>query len=307
VSVNLHSTKVLAFGGRYAYIAIVAKLVTGKIKDLGGGFNVLRILPHLDARSIGPFVFVDHFGPVDIKTGEELAVRPHPHIGLATITYLYGGVVRHKDSLGNDLEIRPGEVNWMTAGRGIVHSEHSRLAPGDSTMEGIQTWVALPADKEETEAAFEHYAATDLPEISGPQWTLRLIAGTLMGQTSPVKTHSPLFYADLHATAAATVKLDFPAGQQAAIYISQGTFALGELRATVGSMIVLEPSELVQLATQGPARAILLGGEKFPETRHLWWNFVSSDRDRIERARTAWRANTMGTVAGESDRIPLPD
>lgn len=283
------------------------RLVKGNFKDLGDGFRVLRILPHIDARSVGPFVFVDHFGPAVLKTGDELSVRPHPHIGLATVTYLYGGAIRHRDSLGTELVIRPGAVNWMTAGKGIVHSEHSVRDANSQAIEGIQTWVALPLEHEETEPAFEHYDAQSIPEVSGTNYTLRLIAGTLLGKNSPVRTRSPLFYADLAASGATELEIDFPAGQEAALYVSQGSFTVAELAAQVGSMIVLEPGSRVKIQSHSAARAILLGGEKLSEPRHLWWNFVSSSKERIELAKAAWKANAMGVVAGENDRIPLPE
>jgi redox-sensitive bicupin YhaK (pirin superfamily) len=279
----------------------------GKNKDLGDGFHVLRVLPHIDARAVGPFVFVDHFGPAPIKTGNELSVRPHPHIGLATVTFLYDGVILHKDSLGNEELIRPGEVNWMTAGRGIVHSEHSRLDAKYSMIEGIQTWVALPAEREETLPAFEHYGVDVLPEITGNGYILRVIAGTLMDKTSPVKTLSPLFYADLQLEAGATAPLEFPEDQQAAIYVARGEVTAAGLTAGVGSMIVFKDGEGAEIATTSAGRVVILGGEKLPEPRHLWWNFVSTSKERIERAKADWRANAMGLVAGETDRIPLPE
>lgn len=281
-------------------------LIQGKLKDLGDGFQVLRILPHVDARSIGPFVFVDHFGPAEVRTGHELTVRPHPHIGLSTITYLYDGVLAHRDSLGNEQFIGPGAVNWMTAGRGIVHSERSVKGLTPATMEGIQTWVALPAEHEETDPAFEHYEAGVLPVLHGEKWQLRLIAGSLMGQTSPVKTQSSLFYADLQTAGATVFDLTLPPGEEAALYVARGSFtALGHT-AQVGAMLVLTGETRVQLSCHSAARAVLLGGKKFPEPRHLWWNFVSTSKERIERAKAEWQANTMGIVAGETDRIPLP-
>lgn len=285
----------------------MARTISGKFKDLGDGFNVLRILPHIDARAIGPFVFVDHFGPAPVITGDELNVRPHPHIGLATVTYLYTGAIRHRDSLGTEMVIRPGEVNWMTAGRGIVHSEHSLIEAGQPSIEGIQTWVALPAEFEETQPDFEHYAADSIPQIVSGSYTIRLIAGELLGLKSPVRTHSPLFYADVVTTTATTIALELPEGQEAALYVSQGAFAAQGVRAEVGSLIVFDGSRRVSVTAETAARGILLGGERFPEPRHLWWNFVSTSKERIEQAKTAWKANAMGIVAGETDRIPLPE
>ncbi|MBN8219582.1 MAG: pirin family protein [Spirochaetes bacterium] len=285
----------------------MAYVISGKTKDLGDGFHVVRILPHIDARAVGPFVFVDHFGPAPITTGHELSVRPHPHIGLATVTYLYDGVIFHKDSIGSEELIQPDEVNWMTAGRGIVHSEHSRRDARYAIIEGIQTWVALPAEHEETEPAFEHYAADVLPVLKGPGWKMRLIAGSLMSETSPVKILSPLFYADLELTAGGSALLDFPPGQQAALYVARGAVAAAGQNAKVGEMIVFADGEKVTVAAPAEARVVLLGGKRLAEPRHLWWNFVSSSKERIEKAKLDWQANTMGLVAGESDRIPLPE
>lgn len=285
----------------------MAYVISGKTKDLGDGFNVVRILPHIDARAIGPFVFVDHFGPAPIQTGKELSVRPHPHIGLATVTYLYDGVIFHKDSIGSEELIQPDEVNWMTAGRGIVHSEHSRLDPRYNFIEGIQTWVALPAEHEEAAPAFSHHAAADLPMLEGQGWKMRLIAGSLMGKTSPVKVLSPLFYADLELAAGAAAMLDFPLGQQAALYVARGAVTAGGASAGVGQMIVFAEGEKTEVRAAQAARVVVLGGEKFPEPRHLWWNFVSTSKERIEKAKLDWKANTMGLVAGETDRIPLPE
>lgn len=285
----------------------MVKLIRANSKDLGDGFHVLRILPHLEARSVGPFVFVDHFGPASIRTGDEMAVRPHPHIGLSTITYLYSGAVRHRDSLGTELVIKPGAVNWMTAGSGIVHSEHSVQETGPAVLEGIQIWVALPAEHEETSPSFENYEPSVMPVVTGPGWNLRLIAGSLMGQTSPVKTHSPLFYADLEAKIATTIDLELPPGQEAALYVSRGSFTLTGVTAQAGSMLVLSGESRLSLNSDTNARGVLLGGKKHPEPRHLWWNFVSTSKERIERAKAAWKENSMGKVAGENDRIPLPE
>lgn len=285
----------------------MAHKFSGKIKDLGDGFNVIRILPHIDARAIGPFVFVDHFGPAPIKTGNELSVRPHPHIGLATVTYLYDGVIFHKDSIGSAALIQPDEANWMTAGRGIVHSEHSRQDERYQVIEGIQTWVALPAEHEETAPAFEHYAADLLPVLSGSGWQMRLIAGALMGKISPVKVLSTLFYADLELGAAAAAPIEFPAGQQAALYVARGSVSASGQSAKVGEMIVFTDGEATTITAPEGARVVLLGGERLKESRHLWWNFVSTSMERIEKAKSEWRANTMGIVAGETDRIPLPE
>jgi len=289
------------------YLIDMALAISGKLKDLGDGFNVLRVLPQIAARAVGPFVFLDHFGPHPITTGDEMSVRPHPHIGLATVTYLYDGVILHKDSLGSEEFIRPGAVNWMTAGRGIVHSEHSRRETNAPSIEGIQTWVALPIEYEETAPAFEHYAAEVLPELSGDGFRLRVVAGTLMGKTSPVKTFSPLFYGDLEIRAGAKMQLDLPRGQEAALYVARGKVNVGGSVVEVGTMLVFPEGQALEVNADADARVVVLGGEKLKEPRHLWWNFVATSKERIERAKAEWRANTMGIVRGENDRIPLPE
>jgi len=275
-------------------------------KDLGDGFHVRRILPHLSARMVGPFVFVDHFGPAEIKQGNELTVRPHPHIGLATITYLYDGQILHKDSLGNETMILPGEVNWMTAGEGIVHSEHSRLGNGPHQLEGIQTWVALPKESEDCAPDFTRYSASSLPVLKQPGVRLCLIAGEFMGMRSPVRVLSPLFYADLMLEPKARYELAFEANWQNACYVSRGAATLGDIHAVTGEMVIATGRDKITVETELGARLVLLGGAALTEPRFIWWNFVSSNEAKIERAKSDWRENKMGIVSGETDRIPLP-
>lgn len=275
-------------------------------KDLGDGFTVKRILPHLDARSVGPFVFIDHFGPVPVKTGKELVVRPHPHIGLATVTYLYDGLILHKDSLGTEQLIRPGEVNWMTAGRGIVHSEHSRL-DGQKQIEGIQIWVALPREHEEVAPAFDHYAAALLPTIELPGATVRLIAGAGFGEKSPVKTFSAMCYWDIEMRANTSIRLAIDPHFQNGLYVARGDLRISNQTISTGQMAIFAGESEIVLASTTGARAVFVGGEALAEPRHLWWNFVSTSKVRIEQAKIDWRENNMGIVAGESDRIPLPE
>ncbi|HRP68154.1 MAG TPA: pirin family protein [Turneriella sp.] len=281
-------------------------IIDGKIKDLGDGFQVRRILPHGSLRTVGPFVFVDHMGPVKIERDKALTVRAHPHIGLSTVTYLYEGVIHHKDSIGSDVLIYPNEVNWMTAGRGIVHSEHSRLDPQFTNLHGMQVWVALPKEYEEVNPTFEHYDAAVLPEIKNDAYTLRIIAGSFMGQSSPVKTHSPLFYADLQLKKNIKIPLDFPRGHDAALYVARGEIRVSGQSVLTGAMIALTKDTPCEVEATEDARIAILGGEPLKDPRHLWWNFVSTSKERIEEAKEAWRKNAMGAVAGETDRIPLP-
>ncbi|EMJ95133.1 pirin family protein [Leptospira alstonii] len=282
------------------------KIITAIIKDLGDNFRVRRILPSVEVRHVGPFVFVDHMGPVPIQTGKELTVRSHPHIGLATITYLYDGIVLHRDSIGSETQIRPYEVNWMTAGSGIAHSERSQFDPQYSILEGIQTWVALPKESEEVDPEFFHLDRNDIPVIAGDGWELRLAAGEFLGKRSPVKVYSPLFYADLDAQPGAKGEWKIPFDQESALYVARGSLEVQGQKILVGQMAVFRPGERISFTSEEGSRSILLGGVPFPERRHLWWNFVSTSLERIERAKLEWKEERFSEVPGETERIPLP-
>jgi redox-sensitive bicupin YhaK (pirin superfamily) len=288
--------------------------ITGKAHDLGDGFFVTRLLPQAARRSIGPFVFFDYFGPVDFPPGKGIDVRPHPHIGLATITYLFDGAQMHRDSLGSVQEIRPGDVNWMTAGRGIVHSERTGAATraAGHRMHGIQSWIGLPQADEDAEPAFQHFARADLPEQEADGVTLRLIAGEAFGLRSPVRTFSPIFYADARFAPAGRLHYGIE-HQERALFVVEGEIQVGgdvhgvEVHGP-GAMLALDPGEPVTLYADGPARVMLLGGAALDGPRHIWWNFVASSRERIERAKTAWKSGAFGTVPGDDkDFIPLPE
>ncbi|MCE7896552.1 pirin family protein [Gammaproteobacteria bacterium PRO2] len=279
-------------------------------RDLGGGFVVGRVLPHAQRRMVGPFIFFDHMGPLDLAPGipRELDVRPHPHIGLATVTYLYSGALTHRDSLGFHQEIRPGEVNWMTAGRGITHSERLEYARSHGAhMHGIQAWVALPRELEEMEPAFHHHeGAGQLPEIHEGGVSGRLIAGEIDGQVASVQTHSPLFYLhwDMQAGARRNLGTRYP---ERAVYVSSGEVELGGHRLAAGQMQVLEPGRAVTITATQPATVMLLGGEPVGE-RYIDWNFVSSSRERLEQARADWRAQRMPLPVGDDREFtPLPE
>lgn len=280
--------------------------LVAKKKDLGDGFFVRRALPQIEARHVGPFVFLDHMGPVPVKTGKEIEVRPHPHIGLATVTYLYDGVITHRDSLGMVQDIRPYEVNWMTAGSGIVHSERSKLDPEYNILEGIQVWVALPKDSEETSPEFFHYDREQLPVLSGGGWEMRLIAGTFLGEVSPTKVYSPLFYADLEVEAGAEVELPVPMDQESAIYVARGKVDAEGKIISIGDLAVYPKGGAVKFRAEEVSRIVLLGGTPLSATRHMYWNFVSSSQERIEKAKEDWKADRFPHVPGETERIPLP-
>jgi redox-sensitive bicupin YhaK (pirin superfamily) len=278
--------------------------------DLGDNFTVRRVLPSRQRRMVGPFVFLDEMGPHVFAPGKGLDVRPHPHIGLATVTYLFSGEILHRDSIGSVQAIRPGDVNWMTAGRGIVHSERSapeaRLQA--STLAGLQCWVALPAADQECAPAFVHTGVAELPFIEADGVSARIVAGSFMGHTSPVRTSSPLFFVDLHLTAGAVAQVA-PDYTERAIYVVEGALDLGADGVFgAGQLLVLKPGKPIAMTgADGAARAVLLGGEPMAEPRYLSWNFVSSSAERIEQARQDWRDQRFDPVPGETEFIPLPD
>jgi hypothetical protein len=285
-------------------------IVVPRTSDLGDRFEVKRALPSRERRMVGPFVFLDQMGPHLFDAGRGLDVRPHPHIGLATVTYLFEGEIHHRDSLGTSLAIRPGEVNWMTAGRGIVHSE--RTAPArrqqPHTLAGLQCWVALPRSHEETDPAFLHVDAGGLPDIEGDGVRARVIAGSFAGATSPVPVLSPLFYVDVRLDAGAAVTVP-PEHQERAAYVVSGRVRVGTDGAYgAGQMLVLRPGRTVDLLAEGgPVRLMLLGGEPMDGPRAVVWNFVSSSAERLEQAKEDWRQQRFASVPGETEFIPLPE
>jgi redox-sensitive bicupin YhaK (pirin superfamily) len=286
-------------------------IVIPRTHDLGGGFEVRRALPHKDRRMVGPFVFLDQMGPHVFHAGEGIDVRPHPHIGLATVTYLLDGQIRHRDSLGTVQDIKPGEVNWMTAGKGIVHSERTGpdVRAAGSNLFGLQCWVALPRAQEECDPAFSHTGAGDLPILDGDGATARIIAGSYFGKTSPVPVRSPLFYVDLALAPGARLTLPAEYPEQA-LYVVDGTLDLGrDGRFEQGQLLVLKPGATVTLAAteHAGARVMLLGGEPMDGPRYLTWNFVSSSAERIEQAKEDWQAQRFPQVPGETEFIPLPE
>lgn len=287
---------------------MLAALIVPRTRDLGDGFQVRRALPAAERRSVGPFVFFDQMGPVAFGSGQGLAVRPHPHIGLATITYLFEGEILHRDSLGSVQPIRPGEVNWMTAGKGIVHSERTpaEMRASGSRAFGIQTWIALPREHEETQPGFIHAGADSLPLVEDRQWKLRLIVGTLFGARSPVPTLSEMFYADV--TFEAGGHLSLPAEhEERAAYIAEGAIEFDGQEYKAGRMLVFGPGGEIAIAAPTPARVLLLGGAPLEGPRHLWWNFVSSRKERIEQAAADWQAGRFPSVPGETELIALPE
>ncbi|HVK95002.1 MAG TPA: pirin family protein [Noviherbaspirillum sp.] len=277
-------------------------------KNLGDGFIVRRLLPGHPHKLVGPFIFFDHMGRAAFAPGEGLDVRPHPHIGLATVTYLFEGSILHRDSLGTVQEIHPGDVNWMTAGAGIAHSERTpeRLRQSGGAVHGIQTWVALPKAHEQAAPAFEHHPAASLPVIRLPGAMLRLIVGTAFGQTAPVTTFSDMFYlaAELEAGARLRLPADYP---ERAVYLVDGEIAIDGDALAARHMAVLPFAQETTIEAKTNARIMLLGGQAMDGDRFIWWNFVASSKEAIQQAKQRWRAQEFGKIPDETEWIPLPD
>jgi redox-sensitive bicupin YhaK (pirin superfamily) len=274
-----------------------------------GAFEVRRTLPSKARTMVGPFIFVDQFGPAHFDIGAGMDVRPHPHINLATVTYLFEGAIDHRDSLGTYATIRPGALNLMTAGRGIVHSERTpqpERASG-SPISGMQTWLALPDGKEEIDPAFEHVAKEDLPLIESSDVSARVIMGSLWGVTAPTTQHSATIYADILMNAGTSIPIDTEADERA-ILVALGTASLDGDRLETHSLYVLKPGQAMTLKAETDCRVMLLGGEAFITPRHVWWNFVSSSRERINQAKADWKARVFPLVPGDAEEfIPIPE
>ena len=293
-------------GDRFACDAIDMVIVP-RARDLGS-FSVRRALPSTQRQMVGPFIFFDQMGPAEFLLGAGMDVRPHPHIGLSTVTYLFEGQIIHRDSLGTVLPIRPGELNWMTAGRGIAHSERTppELRSLGSKLFGIQSWVALSAKDEEAEPDFVHYEASDLPLMNGEGKVIRVIAGSVLGASSPVRTSSPMFYADVTLRAGSSLPLD-PDYEERAIYLVAGDVEIAGDVFGPAQLLVFRPGDRITIRAKTDARFMALGGEPMDGPRHIWWNFVSSRKDRIEQAKTDWKMARFDAVSGDSEFIPLPE
>ncbi len=282
------------------------KLLEPEDKDLGG-FTVRRILPHDAQQMVGPFIFFDHLGPAAFPPGKGVDVRPHPHIGLATVTYLFEGVLMHRDSLDSVQEIHPGAVNWMTAGHGIVHSERTpdSIRTQAATLHGIQTWVALPTEAEETEPWFRHYEAQDLPVWQSDGVSFKLIAGQAYGHSSPVQTFSPMIYLEVKLSPNAQFILPTDYSERAIYSITEG-LTVDEHLIEPHRLVILTPEQSVQVSAQTAAHCVIIGGEPVGE-RHKWWNFVSSRPERIEQAKANWQNKRFAEVPLETEFTPLPE
>ncbi len=283
----------------------VELIIEARVRSLGE-FDVRRVLPAAKRRMVGPFVFFDHMGPAVFPPGKGIAVRPHPHIGLATITYLFEGEIMHRDSLGFVQLIQAGAVNLMTAGRGIVHSERaSDDLAFTSRLHGIQSWIALPAELEEMEPGFIHYPASSLPNLDVDGCAVRIIIGTAFGHTSPVASYSPMLYLEVQMPGGTKFKVP-PGVAERAAYIASGTVQIDGASRTDGVMAVARPGAALELTAAADSRVLIIGGDPLG-TRHIWWNFVSSSEARIAQAKKDWLAGRIGKVPGDDEFIPLPE
>jgi len=284
-------------------------IADARVHDLGDGFMVRRMLPVMQARHVGPFVFFDHIGPATFAAGKGMDVRPHPHIGLATVTWLFDGAIRHRDSLGSLADIRPGEVNWMTSGRGIAHSERTppEEREGGQKLHGIQVWVALPQADAEVAPEFHHHDRTALPQVRRPGMTATLIAGTAYGERSPVKVFAPMFFLEVQLEAGAELALPAEHAERG-VHVVEGAVRWGELEMGAQQMAVQTGTSAPSLRAQEASRLMLFGGAPLDGERHLWWNFVASTRERIEQAKADWREGRFPIVPGDDQEfIPLPE
>jgi redox-sensitive bicupin YhaK (pirin superfamily) len=284
------------------------QVITPVTHDLGD-FKVHRTLPARERTMVGPFIFVDEFGPARLPPGQGMDVRPHPHINLATVTYLFDGAIEHRDSIGSHAVIEPGAINLMTAGRGIVHSERSPqdLRPAGPSLYGMQTWLALPDGKEEIAPAFDHVPASALPVITDGGANARVLMGTLWGATAATPCHSPTIYADITLDAGAAIGVESDADERAVMLVG-GEAELDGVPIDPFTLYVLKPGHAARLSSAGGARVMLMGGQAFSTRRYVFWNFVSSSRDRIDQAKSDWRAMRFPWIPGDDHEfIPLPE
>ena len=289
-------------------MSLAPLVLSGHLKDLGGGFTVRRLLPAVQRKSVGPFLFFDHFGPVTVQPTDEYDVRPHPHIGLATVTYLFSGAILHRDSLGSVQQIEPGAINWMTAGRGIVHSERRPLALASQSYvnHGIQLWSALPLGQEDCPPSFTHTPASAIAQRSVGDATVRVLIGSAFGVTSPVAAMLSTLYLDVQLPPQGVLELPALA-QEMAVYPVDAAVRLDRQPLAEHTMAVLPPAASARLqAGATGARLMVIGGAPLDTPRHMWWNFVSRSKDRIVQAAHDWETDQMGQVPGDTERIPLP-
>ncbi|MGZ3238713.1 MAG: pirin family protein [Burkholderiaceae bacterium] len=286
----------------------ITALLTGHEKDLGGGFMVRRVLPSSTKQAVGPFLFFDHFGPMDVQPNANHDVRPHPHIGLATVTYLFEGAINHRDSLGSVQRIEPGAINWMTAGRGIVHSERTPpdLVGTTHRSHGLQLWAGLPKAHEETPPSFTHTSAEAIPALKVGGADIRVLIGSAFGATSPVMTFSETLYLDVTLRAEQEITFD-ALPLEAAIYLVEGALVMDGAELAQHTMALLDTKNAIRVTAKTDARFVLIGGEPLDGHRFMWWNFVSSSKERITQAANDWEMFRFPNVPGETEWIPLPN
>jgi hypothetical protein len=286
--------------------SVIEFLIETRVRDLGD-FTVRRSLPDRRRQRVGPFIFFDHMGPAEFQPGTGVNVRAHPHIGLATITYLFEGEMLHRDSLGYVQPIRPGAVNWMTAGSGIVHSEKvtGEILASGQRLHGLQTWVALPTEAEQSEPSFEHYPAADIPAVNADGADIRVVLGSAFGVSSPVSTRSETLYVEVLLQPGQSVAI--PEAEELAVYVVEGSVAINREFVDAGVLAILENEAAGTVTAESAARIMFAGGDALEGERFIWWNFVSSSRERIEQAKKDWREQRFDTVPGETDYIPLPE
>jgi redox-sensitive bicupin YhaK (pirin superfamily) len=295
-------------------MSIIELMIEDRSRDLGG-FVVGRVLPFAKRRTVGPFTFFDHMGPATFAPGQGMDVRPHPHIGLATVTYLFEGQIMHRDSLGTVLAISPGDVNWMVAGRGIVHSERTPddLRASGFNIHGIQSWVALPREHEETVPSFAHHPAATLPVIERPGVKMRVIAGTAFGAASPAKVFTDTLYVDVQMERSAVIELP-PEHEERAVYVVEGEIVINGDQVNAKTMAVLGPNDVARIVAPVPSRIMFVGGAKLKESHLIWWNLVATDQAKIDQAKAEWKSAAADNWQGrfkmppdENEFIPLPD
>lgn len=288
-------------------MTILNTIIQAKAKDIGDNFVVRRSLPDINQRMVGPFIFWDHMGPVDITSHNPMKVRAHPHIGLSTLTYLFSGEIMHRDSLGNIQPIVPGEVNWMTAGKGIVHSERAGFDGKNQRLEGIQIWIALPKESEEVEPNFFHIKENELPTIESDNYVIKIVAGEFENKKSPVPVYSPLFYTKVTFKNENIFEHNLNSSSESAVYILNGNINIEGASYEAGSMLCFKKGSSVKFSVTKDTSFMYFGGEVFPEKRHIWWNFVASDKELIESAKDKWKNGEYEAVVDEDEIIPLPE
>ncbi len=274
-----------------------------------GNFMVGRLLPFRQKRSVGPFVFIDHMGPAELKDYQNLDVPPHPHIGLSTLTFLFEGAIMHRDSIGTEMEIQPGAVNWMTAGKGVVHSERTPeyLRSSEKRLHGLQIWVAMPKHLEDSEPSFAHIPAEDIPSLTENNVNIKLVAGEAFGKKSPVPVHSKLYFIELKSSEKATVDIGSSLYGESALYILEGAIKSEDHVYGSKQILIANDSTLCSFEMQENTSVYIFGGEPFPEERYIHWNFVHSDKEVIEKAKADWKSQRFPKVPGETEFVPLPD